>query len=332
MDIFIRNIAVSSTKDQLTDFFRPILRKIAVVSFNCQKIKGKGWAILTIGDTAKAMVFLDQYGLPADPLPNARPKNTLFFTRRPMTITPGRNSPSEYHIRALELEEKKILEKQKQTAAVPRPKKKRHANTFDFLSLSCGSWAYDRSVLTFNPYLRDVRTGSIIFGKSSLVILLKARTEVPWTCRLDISYFSIVHILTGAPANPTVAITLSSPPKIYDDTSDLSGPDNLVQGMNRLSLGSPRPKQQTTRTRLFGIDKNHADVVSFCLVYHMVLSNPTAATTVHSLLNGSSSMPETIYFPTPMKVPRRSFMDDFRLLNNKLSDYTQLRSLNFGLK
>ncbi|OCL01938.1 RdRP-domain-containing protein [Glonium stellatum] len=155
MDIFIRNIAVSSTKDQLTDFFRPILRKIAVVSFNCQKIKGKGWAILTIGDTAKAMVFLDQYGLPADPLPNARPKNTLFFTRRPMTITPGRNSPSEYHIRALELEEKKILEKQKQTAAVPRPKKKRHANTFDFLSLSCGSWAYDRSVLTFNPYLRD---------------------------------------------------------------------------------------------------------------------------------------------------------------------------------
>jgi len=334
MDVFIRNIPISSRNDQLTEFFRPILLEISVVSFECNKIKGKGCAILTFRDEAKALLFLEKYGLPSNPLPQSRPKTTLIFFRKSLTITPSNNSPSEFLLRTLELEEKKILQKQKRTGASSRSKKKRLTNIFHFHSISCGSWTYEKSKLNFNPHSRDLRTGSIIFGKSSLVILLYASPQIRWTCRLDISYFSIIHILTGAPNNPAVSITLSSPPKIYelDTTSDLSGPESLVQGMNNLSLNSPRPGQQTTRTRLWGIDANHAAVVSLCLVYSVVLSEPAAVATVHHLLTRSSSMPQTVYFPTPMKISHRSFIDDFHLLKKRLSDYNQLKSLHFGLR
>lgn len=333
MDVFIRNIPISSTKYQLTEFFRPILLQISVVSFECSKIKGKGCAILTFRDEAKALLFLEKYGLPSNPLPHSRPKATLFFFRKPLTITPSNNTPSEFLLRTLELEEKKTLQK-KQTAASSRSKKNRHTNIFHFRSISCGSWTYEKSKLNFNLHSRDLRIGSIIFGKSSLVILLYASQQIRWTCRLDISYFSIIHILTGGPSNPTVSITLSSPPKIYelDTTSDLSGPESLVQGMDNLSLNSSRPRQQTTRTRLWGIDSNHAAVVSLCLVYSVVLSESAAAAAVHHLLTGSSSMPQTVYFPTPTKIPHRSFIDDFHLLKTRLSDYTQLKSLHFGLR
>lgn len=334
MDVFIRNIPPSSTKDQLTELFRPILLEFSVVSFECNKIKGKGCAILTFRDGAKALLFLEKYGLPSNPLPQSRPKATLVLFRKPITITPSTNTPSEFLLRTLELEEKKFLQKQKQTATNSRSKKKRHTNIFHFRSMSCGSWTYEKSRLNFNPHSGDLRIGSIIFGKSSLVILLYPSPQTCWTCRLDISYFSIIHILTGGPSNPTVSITLSSPPKIYelDTASDLSGPESLVQGMNNLSLNSSRPRQQNTRTRLWGIDSNHAAVVSLCLVYSVVLAEPAAAAAVHHLLTGSSSMPQTVYFPTPTKISHRSFIDDFHLLKIRLSDYTQLKSLHFGLR
>jgi hypothetical protein len=125
---------------------------------------------------------------------------------------------------------------------------------FTFNSFSTGAWDYDRlGKLVFNKKFKDIRSGSVIFGKSALVIYLKASVhqEYDWHGRIDIPYAILEHTIPSVDngRRGSITFTLKSPPKIYEikATEDLhlyseiqSDTINVMLSvLANLNLGSP---------------------------------------------------------------------------------------------
>ncbi|OCK84898.1 RdRP-domain-containing protein [Lepidopterella palustris CBS 459.81] len=330
MDIFVQNIPVSCTRDQLEDYFRPVLGRFGIVAFECKKFKSQDKATITIANIEKAQKFLEVHGEPpGQPRGQSRGQPRGQPRLRQWNV---RNVPYDLLVRTLVLKEKQILQRQAQQTAVPvRGIKEKSRRQFSFRVMSCGTWSYEGEDLAFHQHFKDSREGSIMFGKSTAVIFLNSCEKLARTCRLDMSYFLIKGILVGNDDHPTISFTLSAPPKIYQEVEvgSFSGTEGLALGMDNLSINSPKDKPK--RERLFEIDEKHGRVVSFCMVYRVVLSNAQDILTVNQLLDKTPSLPSVQLVPTKTIIPRLSLEKCLQDLKVTLGNYNQSRTMDFGL-
>src|SRR5205814_240099 len=209
MDVFVRSIPDQTTQTQLYKFFQPVLAKFSIHTYRCEKLKGRGCAILTILDERSAREFLNVHG-------SVQGKPTavqLFVLGRPIICTLSRNEPDKFLVLSLEKEEADRRKKSKnkehatdQTVILDRK--------FDFYQLSSGIWDYDDAELVFVAYFQDNRRGTAMFGTKSLTLLIRPWSKILPSIRIDIPYSSIQTVTTAGQPEPTITFTLMEAPRI----------------------------------------------------------------------------------------------------------------------
>ncbi|KAF2500834.1 RNA-directed RNA polymerase [Lophium mytilinum] len=348
MDIFIRNVPILSTTDQLKDFLRASLLQLGVLGYEVKKIRDKNFAILSLPDPDKANQFLLQYGSGNQSAP-ARP---LYFLGYTLNCIASKNRPDEHLMKSLQLADKRTREKQGRPSNSTAPNSKGALRTiFTFRTLHCGAWSYQKSLLTFDRYYEDQRAGKIAFGTSSLVVLLPRNSDLP-PCRLDVSYYSIEHVLTGNSAAPTISLTLRWPPKIYEDAlagdifkSNGAGLEDLSAKLMRFSI-SPAgltatvppfvlPKQDRSpkkRFRLSAIAKGHEGTVGSCFVYQVTLLDHRLMEEVVRTIKRRAGIPSHRTSKTYVRRPPTTFVQDYSRLSQVLADYTRYTPLTFPVR
>ncbi|GME22105.1 RNA-dependent RNA polymerase eukaryotic-type [Neofusicoccum parvum] len=336
MDILVRGIPVQTTESALRDFFKPVLGEFAIVVFNCKKTKNKPIAILTIADSAKAELFLKKYGQPQS-LVDFEP---LLFINKPLKISASTyKPPDELILKTLRYEEEELLRKATRKARrQPDPenppdqplivlKRPRLQRAFDFSSLWCGVWDYNGSQAAFAPHFQDTRRGTIMFGKRTLAMVLRADGWVTSTCRIDIPYWSIDTVVTCSQLNK-VTFTLRFAPRVYKLEDGLEG---LMSGLG-ISAPNSRRYQRFNRTRVSAIDESHELVVGSCFIYQITLSNPLDTSKLDYLVRKNPGMPPILSLPTSYTQAHVTFKQDFERLKSLIYAQGQFGTLKFSVK
>ncbi|KAF4305332.1 RNA-dependent RNA polymerase eukaryotic-type [Botryosphaeria dothidea] len=336
MDILVRGIPVQTTESALKTFFKPILEEFAIIVFNCKKTKNKPIAILTIADSAKAELFLKKYNSQSQSLVDFEP---LLFINKPLKCTSAAYKPDEIILKALRYEEEELLRKATRKARrQPDPenppdqplivlKRPRLQKAFDFSSLWCGVWDYNGSQAAFAPHFQDTRRGTVMFGKRTLAMVLRADGWVPSTCRIDIPYWSIDTVVTCSQLNK-VTFTLKFAPRVYKLEDGLEG---LMSGLG-ISAPSSRRNQRFNRTRVSAIDESHELVVGSCFVYQITLANPADVAKLDYLVRKNPGMPPALSLPTSYTQAHVTFRQDFERLKDLLYAEGQFGNLKFSVK
>ncbi|KAL0260085.1 hypothetical protein SLS55_005830 [Diplodia seriata] len=335
MDILVRGIPVQTTESALRDFFKPVLEEFAIVVFNCKKTKNKPIAILTVADSAKAELFLKKYS-PTQSLVDFEP---LLFINKPLKCSAGTYKPDDIILKALRYEEEELLRKANRKARrLPNPdnppdqplivlKRPRLQRAFDFSCLWCGVWDYNGSQAAFAPHFQDMRRGTLMFGKRTLAMVLRADGWVTSTCRVDIPYWSIDTAVTCSQLNK-VTFTLKFAPRVYHLQDGLEG---LMSGLG-ISAPNSRRNQRYDRTRVSAIDESHELVISSCFVYQVTLSNPSDVSRLDFLLRKSPGMPPALSLPTSYTQAHVTFKQDFERLKELIYAQGQFGNLKYSVK
>ena len=125
----------------------------------------------------------------------------------------SRNKPTEFDIKALQLEASK---RAAEATLFVAPQDKTQTKKFIVVKVHCGQWGYDdNSQLVFDSHFTLVRPGTIIFGLRETVLLLGdvGSDQV----RMDIEYFSCDNVALDDHNRyePTITFTLRHSPKFY---------------------------------------------------------------------------------------------------------------------
>ncbi|KAF2175051.1 RdRP-domain-containing protein [Zopfia rhizophila CBS 207.26] len=277
MDIHINNLPNNANHNEVRLFLRDKLLPFDILAFDCFKRNNSPWANITVSTLDKARRFLDEHGEP-------RARAPLTFRGRKLRCNASIKGQPDWHkIQTLLEEEQRKRGQQAATGVQPSRKLQ---PIFDFKSAAIGIWRYNLAgELGFDGKYMDKRHGTVIFGKSALVLYLAAGEHSNSAhFRVDISYAILEHVIGssegGFPHESAITFTLNAPPKIYQVESkhDLhlySGrqePHNpLAAVMSALSIG---PKVKRLK-RLRHIDDLHNKVAGLCMTWRVTLDKPT---------------------------------------------------------
>ncbi|KAH0536953.1 hypothetical protein FGG08_006218 [Glutinoglossum americanum] len=319
MEIFVYNIPYQVSEKRLDKFFRRYLAECSIQAYHCQKLRGKGWATLTVGDKNLGQKFLSLH----EKGPGSQnAKVQLVLMNRHIYCKTSNKQPDGYLVESLQKEEadnqKKIKTKKPAVERAGQPERK-----FDFHTLSCGLWDYARSDPVFLSHSEDHRNGAVMFGVKSMTLLLHPMSLILPTCRLDIPYSSVNAITTGGRSDPTITLTLLEAPRMFENTDT-----SLLDIFGRLSLQS-QPRN-FIRKRVTSISSAHESIVNSCLVYRVTLLDPCSVNHVHTLLKKGYEMPQGISWLTMATIPVYSFSEGMSRLNLALCQ--EYQKLPFGLK
>jgi hypothetical protein len=200
--------------------------------------------------------------------------------------------------------------------------------------LVTGVWSYDHlDKLIFDQKFKDLRTGSVTFGKHALMIYLENSThaEYDWHCRIDVPYAILEHTVPSFENGRTgsITLTLKSPPKIYNviDTEDLhlytGQAANVNNGqllaMAKLSLGEPKrgpnpPKLERLCSLYRRLEKN----TGLCMVYKLQFPSLQHVQQAWTFMK-SFSVPEMYCWKTMVPHERTGTIEnDFTELEQRL--------------
>jgi hypothetical protein len=206
---------------------------------------------------------------------------------------------------------------------------------FRFQTLMTGVWGYDPlGKLSFDRRYKDLRAGSIIFGKTTLVIYLESMEHqlCNWHGRIDIPYAILEHTVPSVESGQhgSITLTLKSPPKIYQivDTDDLHlytekepiGVANTLPALETLGLRVSHQNRRLTKLeRLCGLQQSHDRTSALCMVYKVLFPNLSLVYKAWAFLK-DFSVPEIYCWKTmaPQK-STRSIENDFAKLERTLA-------------
>lgn len=317
MEVFVRNLPNQLSEKQIRDFFRPVLSKLSIDSYCCQKLS-KGCATLTILDPQLGQNFLNQHGQNGASRRTKVADHQLYHTGRAIHCSGSRNKPDKYLLRSLREERAKRVQAKETVTGKDPPA--RHEPEFSCSSLACGLWDYAASELVFVPYFTDSRKGTMKFGTRSLNILLDAPREQDANIEIDIRYSTIQSITAETRSNLSISFALLEAPRMFSHVPKLER-YFLLEVRSRL-------RESLKRTRITSISKNHEDVVSSCFVYRVNL--PSTAMDQVRALKHVREVPPCTFWDTAVLNPQRSFASDSAELTSALS--LQYEYLPFSIK
>lgn len=235
---------------------------------------------------------------------------------------------------------------------VRQPPTARHDSSsrsiFPIHCLMTGVWGYDHlGKLIFDQKFKDMRTGSVTFGKYALMIYLKNATsaEYDWHCRIDIPYAILEHTIPSVDNGKKGAITLTlkAPPKIYkiSDMEDLhlytgqSAPQaefelGQLMGDLKLDTASRRPKPPRLE-RLCRLQRLSGKNTALCMVYKLQFPDTRSTSQAWTFLK-SFSVPEVHCWKT--MVPHtltKSIECDFDNLQDRISKEALAYAVQFQM-
>ncbi|KAI9782141.1 MAG: hypothetical protein M1835_004106, partial [Candelina submexicana] len=327
MDIFFHNLHDQATEKSLRKFLTPILNHLSIFVFQCQKLRGRGCATITVLDVDKGAKFLELYGSK-----DAPPK--LRLLGRPVHCSLGKHQPNEFLLRTLEKEEadrvsKNLAVSRKRSTSRDDGKKERLQRKFGVRHISCGQWSYDGHNLAFEVHTSNSPPGVASFGPKALTIKFGLLGVAPKN-RLEISYASIESITTGSAHVPTVTLSLSEAPRMFKEENDpnLNSEDPLVSLLySKLRLNSRVVKGRRIRTT--NLDCFTQDIVARCFIYRLFLVDSADVQRIYALRK-APDVPPIISWTTAVHQPKQTVSEQVSALQVALS--LTYRDFPFNLK
>jgi RNA dependent RNA polymerase len=283
MEVFLRGVPERATGQQMSAFFQPILSKLSIENWQCQKKMRKKFATLTFLSPADAERFLSLYGqmkndLGRDYLPPGH--TNLRFQGTLLLCSQSNKSLDPLALKSLQMDakirqEKKTKPAKAHTASISSVE---GHGTIESSSVSCGLWKYIGSTLVFRSYLEWPVHGSMRFGAKMAVIRMDSDHSI------DIPYSTIQAIATEGLPTPAITFTLTEPPQ-FAQSVDLS--DLLAVTLSLGSRGGP------SRERLPALSSEHEKIAGSCLVYRVELASSKLDEHMNALSHARGIPPST---------------------------------------
>ena len=287
MDIFIHNLKPEVTDQQLRKFFLKPLEEFDIYNFELSKLRGKGFAIITIRDPIRGARFLAKYGQKGGFQPRRQSTfttpsaNQLVFHKQPVYCKRSNKPCDTYVVASLGKQEQDRLAREQRKVKTAAPKginiiDQGQERAFDIKKTRIGHWHYAEDDLKFACHLIDERKGRILFGQRGLMIKLRPLPGPDEALQqLEIPYDSIVSLITWAQPG-CIILSLSEPPRIYEEVD--SSVTDLLKGL----LFSQHVRS-FRRRRLHQLNEAHGKVVGHCLAYRLSLADGRDARLIESL-------------------------------------------------
>lgn len=326
----MRNLPDSITEKQVRRYFGPILAKLEINTFHCQKLKGRGLATLTFLDVNKGQNFLLLHGQTKSGREGFdRVQQKLFHMRKPVNCSESNKLPDRYLLKSLQKEEIEKInagKNRKSKTAQGRPRDLQR--DFNILGISCGRWDYIECRLVFYTHFHDQREGRLVFGRRALTVYLESKPYAYLPAhQIEIPYNSVESMTIGNKANATITVSLSEAPKMYEIVSPPEELSELFSGLKKLSFQISQPAVK--RRRIMAVSKSHEVVVSSCLCYRFVLQDSSDIFQVQALKR-ITEIPQSISWDTTV-VTELKFPAQMTLLNSALGG-PQYSKFPFELK
>lgn len=324
----MRNLPDSITEKQVRRYFGPILAKLEINTFHCQKLKGRGLATLTFLDVNKGQNFLLLHGQTKSGREGfEKVQQKLFHMKKPVNCTESNKLPDRYLLKSLQKEEIEKINAGKNRKLKPAQGQPRKCQReFNIFGISCGRWDYIERRLVFYTHFHDQREGRLVFGRRALTIYLESKPYL-LAHQIEIPYNSVESMTIGNKANATITVSLAEAPKMYEIVSPPEGPTELFSGLKNLSLQISQPAVK--RKRIMAVSKSHEVVVSSCLCYRFVLRDSADIFQVQALKR-ITEIPQYISWDTTV-VTELKFPAQMTLLNSALGG-PQYSKFPFELK
>ena len=313
----MRNLPDSITDRQVRRYFEPILAKLQIHTFHCQKHKGRGSATLTILDVKKGQYFLLLHGQTKPGREGFdKVQQKLFHMRKSVNCTESNKPPDHHLLQSLQKEENDKIHASNNRTSKPTERRLRGAQReFDIFGIYCGRWDYKGLRLVFFSHFQEQRGGHLVFGKRSLTVQLSKPSPFLPAHQMDIPYNSIQSITIGNQSNATITLSLAEAPKMYEDVSRPDELSDIFDGLMKLSMSNSRAT--VGRKRITAISKPHEIVVSSCLCYRFVLLNSSDILRIQAL-NKIPEIPSSISWDTTV-VTDLVFPVQMTMLNTALA-------------
>ncbi|KAL9017000.1 MAG: hypothetical protein Q9185_005649 [Variospora sp. 1 TL-2023] len=267
MEVHVRNLHEGATEKQTKQYFKPILARLNIHVFHCQKPRNKGFANITIPDRALAQKFLALHG-------QIKPgregfmlvKQKLFQHGKPVNCTQSNNAADDFILKSLERERKdKQLAGRRGLLASSATKRQPLQRSFSGHLSAIGSLDYEGNHLVVVDYYRIRGACQMKFLRRSVLIEFTTRPSDPIR-QVEISYNSIESLLVGTSAHPYVTFALAEAPRCFEKAAPVD--DAVSQLFNRLALHPQKDNRNPPkRRRTTAIDATHQAIVGSCLCY-----------------------------------------------------------------
>ncbi|KAJ4345158.1 hypothetical protein N0V95_005883 [Ascochyta clinopodiicola] len=310
-------------------FLKDKLARFEIFAYDIIKKPGHQWALLTV----------------------AREENGERFIRHPQTqaglVLKGRRlrcrksnkkgQPEALKVMSLLNKEEDMMKKPLKPSLPTSQLSQPH---FKFLSMMTGVWNYDHfGKLVFEQKYLDLRRGTIIFGKTALVIYLESRananTEADSNGRIDIPYGILEHTIPSIEAggHGALTLTLKSPPKLYRiESSDslhlYTGAEpsiaSLMANMNAMSLGGSLSQRPRSLHRLCALQHRYDKSAALCMVYKLQFSNLQTMRYAWNFIK-DFAVPDMDLWRTKISQKKtQSIEEDYKALEVALADVTNV--------
>ncbi|KAH8884887.1 rna-dependent rna polymerase [Thozetella sp. PMI_491] len=328
MEVFLGNLRPDGGDEVLHRLLQPVMAELSIQakSWSCDKPRKKTFGFVTFLEAPDGMKFLDRHGELPDLKRPQRSSNAksqprtisrLTLMGRPVFCRKSNKKPDEYVIRALQHEnDKRKAEKNNAKHASLEENIDKHApiDFYNVVHISCGHYAFPHGQLAFISEWESPVWGTTKVNKRSLVFrLLK-----PMQMRIRIPIQSIYELVHSNEGNMVLTLT--------------KAPMFLVENFE----GYVDLFRDTTFARIFGLDKQHAEVAGCCLTYHIQCRGPVNVN-FHEKFQKlrSRDLITMVRQHVPVYAahqiglrPYSSAIDEFRLL---LATYSSHDTLPFGV-
>lgn len=268
MEVYVRNLHEGATERQIKQYFKPILARLNIDIFHCQKPRNKGFARVTIPDVVVGQKFLDLHGQTKPGRDGFRAvKQKLFHHGAPVNCIQSYNPPDEFVLKSLvrEKNEKVQAERHRQPDA-SKMSKQRMQRTFNCFRTAVGSMDYAGNDLVVVDHYQSSRAGKLSFGRRALLVEFVANPTHP-VQQMEIPYHSIDSLLIGKSTHPYITFSLAEAPRFFEKPPPAE--DDIVHRLERLGLHAGKGHQNTPqRRRTTAIDAAHQAIVGSCLCYN----------------------------------------------------------------
>ncbi|RYP16074.1 hypothetical protein DL765_005332 [Monosporascus sp. GIB2] len=268
MECYMKNLPVDLTDNSLRAQLQPLIRRLNITDWTCQKPRGKRYGSVTFLHHADGEKFLRQHseisvpGFTRKGQPRSRSRLTILGTH--VYCSQSKKDPDAFLLKSLadSAEDRKLQE---------QVEPERHkAVLFQLLGLSCGHYEYPQDNPTYLPDIQwspnEIVNGVIKFAKHMIIVTFYYANLGQF--RLEIPYRTIHEtVVTTRPTS--FVLTLWEAPRIFQESNQ-----DIAELMRTTGL-SNRHTPTAQRTRLPEIphyNGGHGEILGQTLVYSFEVS------------------------------------------------------------
>ncbi|TGJ87234.1 hypothetical protein E0Z10_g1521 [Xylaria hypoxylon] len=271
--VFMSNVPATLTERTLETELSPFMVKLGIKDWNCDKPRGRPFAILTFLYRKEGQAFLNKHG--QQPLPgsslrtDSRMRAHLILLGKSIFCKESDKDPDATLLRVLE---RNAEERTRPPEYDEEPQTPKHV-VFDAWGLSCGHYDYPEGKLTYTADIQwSMQQGIAKFARDTLIVSFP---HSQGQIRLEIPYRTINEVVISDRPH-SLFLTLWEPPKIFllsheNDGDDIQIMTTKTYGMN-INSGLPRPALRERLSKIPHDSADHSEIIGQSLIYFITLS------------------------------------------------------------